>query len=32
MSGLIDQVFQMSKYHYSLFFEFWIQAMRHPEI
>ena len=22
----------MSKNHYSLFFEFWIQAMRHPEI
>ncbi|MGD0006159.1 MAG: TetR/AcrR family transcriptional regulator [Anaerolineaceae bacterium] len=32
MSGLIDQVFQMSRNHYSLFFEFWIQAMRHPEI
>jgi hypothetical protein len=32
MSGLTDQVFQMSKNHYSLFFEFWIQAMRHPEI
>jgi len=31
-SGLIDHVFQMSKNHYSLFFEFWIQAMRHPEI
>ena len=32
MSGLTDQVFQMSKHHYSLFFEFWIQAIRHPEI
>jgi AcrR family transcriptional regulator len=32
MSALTDQVFQMSKNHYSLFFEFWIQAMRHPEI
>jgi AcrR family transcriptional regulator len=32
MSGLTNQVFQMSKNHYSLFFEFWIQAMRHPEI
>ena len=32
MSDLVDQVFQMSKNHYSLFFEFWIQAMRHPEI
>ncbi len=32
MSSLIDQVFQMSRNHYSLFFEFWIQAMRHPEI
>jgi AcrR family transcriptional regulator len=32
MAGLTDQVFQMSKHHYSLFFEFWIQAIRHPEI
>ena len=32
MAGLTNQVFQMSKNHYSLFFEFWIQAMRHPEI
>jgi len=30
--GLIDQVFQISKNHYALFFEFWVQAMRHPEI
>ncbi len=32
ISGLTDQVFQISKKHYSLFFEFWIQAIRHPAI
>ena len=32
ISSLTDQVFQISKNHYSLFFEFWIQAFRHPEI
>jgi AcrR family transcriptional regulator len=32
MASLTDQVFQMSRHHYSLFFEFWIQAIRHPEI
>ena len=32
MSELTGQVFQISKNHYSLFFEFWMQAIRHPEI
>jgi AcrR family transcriptional regulator len=32
MAGQTNAIFRISKDHYALFFEFWMQAIRHPEI